>query len=34
LVDDKHIIACWGHAIGRDCLADTKTIEIISVRKA
>ena len=34
LVDDKHIIACWGHAIGRDCLADTKTIEIISVRTA
>jgi tRNA(Ile)-lysidine synthase len=34
LVDDKHIIACWGHAIGRDCLADTKTNEIISVRTA
>lgn len=34
LVDDKHIIACWGHAIGRDCLADTTTNAIISVRTA
>ena len=34
LVDDKHIIACWGHAIGRDCLADKTTNEIISVRTA
>jgi tRNA(Ile)-lysidine synthase len=34
LVDDKHIIACWGHAIGRNCLADSTTNEIISVRTA
>ena len=34
LVDDKHIIACWGHAIGRNCLADKTTNEIISVRTA
>ena len=31
LVDDVRVIACWGFAIGRDCLADSTTKEIISV---
>ena len=33
LVDDVRVIACWGFAIGRNCIATTTSTSIISVRK-
>ena len=33
LVDDVRIIACWGFAIGRNCIASSTSTSIISVRK-
>ena len=33
LIDDKRVIACWGFAIGRNCIATTTSTSIISVRK-
>ena len=33
LVDDVRVIACWGFAIGRNCIASSTSTSIISVRK-
>ena len=33
LIDDKRVIACWGFAIGRNCIASSTSTSIISVRK-
>jgi tRNA(Ile)-lysidine synthase len=33
LIDDKHVIACWGFAIGRNCIASSTSTSVISVRK-
>ena len=33
LIDDKRVIACWGFAIGRNCIATSTSTSIISVRK-
>jgi tRNA(Ile)-lysidine synthase len=33
LIDDKRVIACWGFAIGRNCIATSTSTYIISVRK-
>ena len=33
LVDDVGVIACWGFAIGRNCIASSTSTSVISVRK-
>jgi tRNA(Ile)-lysidine synthase len=33
LIDDVRVIACWGFAIGRNCIAAPTSTSIISVRK-
>ncbi len=33
LIDDERVIACWGFAIGRSCIATSTSTSIISVRK-
>ena len=33
LIDDVRVIACWGFAIGRNCIAASTSTSIISVRK-
>lgn len=32
LIDDEHVIACWGFAIGRNCIATSTSTSIILVR--
>ena len=33
LVDDVLVIACWGFAVGRNCIATSTSTSVISVRK-